>query len=434
MRKRAAKRESARGRVKPLPDSRAGRASERGEVGNGGGEDREMSIFSNFYRPPSATIASSKQNAVILPRVSDPYIGQIVADEFRILARVGAGGMGSVYKAEQALMGRFVAVKILHSHYAKRSDLVSRFHREARAMSQLSHPNTVKVFTSGQLDDGSFYFVMEFLEGRNLAETVRDHGPLAPARAIPIMSAICGALEEAHRAGIIHRDLKPENILLTNPGGLEDFPKLFDFGLAKVSSRQMRPGSQILTQRGMVFGTPEFMSPEQARGDLLDGRSDVYSLGIVLYEALTGRLPFDAHSSMDYLPMQIKAEPIPLSQRVEGLRFPPLIELVVMRALAKRPEARFPSAAIFGEALRFALENPDLTELPEIWSENAGSPVPIPTLSSKPTPLPTAPEVAPALAARPPAAVSQGSWWVLGAGIVLALGGVMALAWTLLNG
>src|SRR6185312_9925730 len=179
-------------------------------------------------------------------------------------------------------MNRMVAVKLLHPKLTNRKDLVSRFRREARAMSHLTHPNTVKVFLYGELDDVSLYIIMEFLEGKNLNQTVRAEGPFPIERALPLLIQVCGALEEAHRAGIIHRDLKPENIFVAKQGGMTDFPKVLDFGLAKLGERQMRPGSVILTQEGMVFGTPEFMSPEQAQGRSLAPSSDVYSLAVIL--------------------------------------------------------------------------------------------------------------------------------------------------------
>ena len=256
-------------------------------------------------------------------RPQDPFIGRdILNGQYQILQKIGSGGMGAVYKALQPEMNRMVGVKILHPKLANRKDLVSRFRREARAMSQLSHPNTTKVFMFGELDDGSLYIIMEFLEGRNLNQTVRAEGPFAMERALPVLISACGALDEAHKAGIIHRDLKPENIFLVQSGGLKDYPKLLDFGLAKVGERQMRPGSVILTQEGMVFGTPEFMSPEQAQGKTLTPASDIYSLATILYEVLTGKLPFDAKSAMDYIQLHVMAKPIPLSERVPGRTFP----------------------------------------------------------------------------------------------------------------
>jgi serine/threonine protein kinase len=252
--------------------------------------------------------------------------------------------------------GRMVGVKILHPKLANRKDLVSRFGREARALSQLSHPNTVRVFLYGELEDGALYIIMELLEGKNLNQTVRSEGPFPIARALPILIQACGALDEAHKAGIIHRDLKPENIFLVQSGAHRDFPKLLDFGLAKVGERQMRPGSVILTQEGMVFGTPEFMSPEQAQGKTLAPASDVYSLAVILYEVLTGKLPFEAKSAMDYIQLHVTGKPIPLNQRVAGMSFPPLLEQVMDRALAKREQDRFASAADFAAAMQAVLQ------------------------------------------------------------------------------
>lgn len=358
--------------------------------------------------------------------MTDSYVGQQVAGQFRILQRIGTGGMGAVYKAEQPEMNRFVAVKILHPKFMSRPDLVSRFRREARAMSHLSHPNTARVFLFGQLDDGACYFVMEYLEGRNLAQVVRAGGPMEQQRAIEIMVQVCGALEEAHQAGIIHRDLKPENIFLTTQGGIEDYPKVLDFGLAKVTERQMRPGSVILTQEGMVFGTPEFMSPEQARGEALGPPSDIYSLGVILYELLTGKLPIDGSKPIDFINNHINTAPHPLSKRGGGRSYLRGLEEVMMRALEKRPEQRFATAAEFGQALRDVVRGKLITAAVKA--------------------IPSAPSQAPA-----PASVSPGPslnveqtlpgpsglsnpilpWLVFGAGLLLALGGAAALvaAW-----
>src|SRR5690349_13871447 len=290
-------------------------------------------------------------------RPKDPFIGrEILGGQFQVLEKIGTGGMGSVYKASQPAMNRMVAIKILHPKLAGRKDLTSRFRREARAMSQLTHPNTVKVFAFGELEeDGSLYIVMEHLEGKNLNQTVRSEGPMAFERALPILIQVCGALEEAHRAGIVHRDLKPENIFLCNQGGLKDFPKVLDFGLAKVTEREMRPGSIILTQEGMVFGTPEFMSPEQAQGKPLTPASDIYSLAVILYEVLTGKLPFEARTAMEYIQQHVTAPPMPLEQRMPGKRFPPLLWTVLERAMRKRPEERFESAADFATAMQAVL-------------------------------------------------------------------------------
>jgi serine/threonine-protein kinase len=283
----------------------------------------------------------------------DPFIGRdILNGEFRILEKIGTGGMGSVYKANQTAMNRPVAVKILHPKLTNRKDLVSRFRREAKAMSHLSHPNTVRVLLYGELEDGSLYIVMEYLEGKNLNQTVRAEGAMPAERALPILIQVCEALEEAHRAGIVHRDMKPENVFLCTQGGLKDFPKVLDFGLAKVTEREMRPGSIMLTQEGMVFGTPEFMSPEQAQGRTLTPASDIYSLAVILYELLTGKLPFEARTPIEFLQLHVTAKPIPLSERVPGKTFDPALADVVAHALLKKPEERYQSGGQFSAALR----------------------------------------------------------------------------------
>jgi serine/threonine-protein kinase len=396
---------------------------------------------------PECALAFADEVGILAPVAADPYVGREIANQFRILEKIGSGGMGSVYKAEQPDMRRFVAVKILHPRYLSRPDLVSRFRREARAMSHLQHPNTAKVYLYGQLDDGACYFVMEYLAGRNLAQTVRAEGPMSPERAIAIMSQVCGALAEAHAQGIVHRDLKPENIFLTNLGGIADYPKVLDFGLAKVTEREMRPGSLILTQEGMVFGTPEFMSPEQARGEKLDGRSDIYSLGIILFELLTGKLPFDAAQPMEFIQRHIKDAPMTLQQRAPSRSFPPGLSEAIDKALAKKPQDRFQTANELAQALRDVIARPQPSTPPPAASVPPAQPV-APAFSPASQPVmpavqpiqaQPAPQPAPAPIQHAPSAPmgvappdngllsNKTALLVLGVGALLAVFGTIAL-------
>jgi serine/threonine protein kinase len=353
--------------------------------------------------------------------MEDPMIGkQVDNGEYRIVQRIGSGGMGAVYKAEQPSMNRFVAIKVLHSRYMARGDLVSRFRREARAMSQLSHPNTARVYKYGQLDDGSLYFVMEYLEGRNLVQEVKGVGLVDPERAIKIMLPVCAALDEAHRAGMIHRDLKPENIFLTNQGGSEDFPKVLDFGLAKVTEKQMGSMSMMhLTQQGAVFGTPEFMSPEQATGSELDRRSDIYSLGLILYEMLTGKLPFDATNKRDIMFAQVKEPPIPLGKRTPEILFPRGLEAVIAKAIAKAPDDRYQSALEFADALRSCLPG----QMPAAAARGAPAARAAARTEQASEPDPDPPSIP----------MSKTPYVVLAIGIALSLAGAVAIAVTLLS-
>lgn len=331
----------------------------------------------------------------------DPFIGRDILDgQFQILQKIGKGGMGSVYKALQPAMNRMVAVKILHPKLTSRKDLASRFRREARAMSHLAHPNTAKVFLYGELEDGSLYIVMELLEGKNMNQTVRSEGPMKLERAAAILAQVCPALEEAHRAGIIHRDLKPENIFLCQTAGMTDFAKVLDFGLAKVTEREMRPGSIALTQEGMVFGTPEFMSPEQAQGKKLTPASDTYSLAVILYEALTGKLPFEGKTSMDYIQHQVMTKPMSLAERAPSTVFPPLLQKVFDKALDKDPNKRFGSALDLSHALEAVLDGK--AELPSPLA--AQGPLPVPARSAPPSA--DVPPSAPSSADAPPSAIA----------------------------
>ena len=242
----------------------------------------------------------------------DPLIGQVIGGRYRITGVLGEGGMGIVYVAEQQMGStlRKVAVKTLHPHLSQDPSVLARFHRECGTVAQLEHPNTIKFYDFGATADGTLYIAMEFVKGKSLMDVIEE-GPIAPARTLKIMKQVCGALDEAHKLGIIHRDLKPENIILTDRAGETDFVKVLDFGIAARTESSDAQKEQKLTQQGMVLGTPPYMSPEQFTGKELDARSDIYSLGVMSYEMLTGRLPFEADTPWQWATQHMTAQPIP---------------------------------------------------------------------------------------------------------------------------
>jgi serine/threonine protein kinase len=277
-------------------------------------------------------------------------IGKTIDRRYVIQERLGAGGMGTVYIAQQTAVGRRVAIKVLPAAIADDLGAVKRFMQEARAASTLSHPNGITVHDFGQTEEGLLYLVMEYVEGATLARVLKDVRALPPERAVRVASQILSAVEDAHDRGIVHRDLKPDNVIIATRPGNPDFVKVLDFGLAKVAE----DGSgENLTKTGQVFGTPAYMSPEQARGERCDLRTDLYAIGVMLYEMLAGARPFDGDSPVSILVKHINEAPAPFAQRPAAVGVGPALESVVMRALAKRREDRFASA----REMRTALED-----------------------------------------------------------------------------
>ncbi len=276
----------------------------------------------------------------------DPLVGRTLPGGYVILELVGVGGMGRVYRAEQTNLGRTVAVKIVHPHLGGEESAAARFITEARAASSLNHPNSVSVIDFGKTEDDQLYLVMEFLRGKDLARVQYEEGPLPFRRIINVLRQVLAALSEAHALGIIHRDLKPENVVLepNRQGG--DFVKVVDFGLAKIHDNS--PG---ITNPGIVCGTPEYMSPEQGRGDPLDARSDVYAMGIILYQLLTNQLPFEAENGAQVVLMHINEPPIDPRQLVPEREIPTPLAEACLTALAKEPSKRFQDADAFSATL-----------------------------------------------------------------------------------
>ncbi len=332
------------------PDSVGRRAADRGDQSldrrQQPGERRAMGKARQHAG--GAIAASAAQQHDVEPDDSQPIIGHIIDGRYRVVELIGEGGMGKVYLAEHVEIGKRVALKVLHPSYSRMPDLVERFRREARAASKIGHPNIVDVTDSGTTADGSAYFVMEYLEGVELGGVIEREGALELARAIRIAQQMCRALAGAHAAGIIHRDLKPENVFLTIRDGNADFVKVLDFGIAKTTEAEdLR--ERRLTSPGMAMGTPEYMAPEQAAGRQADARCDVYALGAILYEMLTGVPPYQGDNFMEILTKKATVDPVSPSHLRSTI--PAQVSQLVMQAMARNPEDRPPSMEAFAYEL-----------------------------------------------------------------------------------
>ena len=275
----------------------------------------------------------------------DPMIGTLLDGRYLLLSLLGEGGMGYVYRANHVLMDKPVAVKLIHAELAHMEDVAKRFEREAKSSSRLTDPHCITVTDFGRTDDGTLYLVMEILEGDELDVRLAEQVALPVDETLRIISQILMGLAHAHEQGVVHRDLKPENVFLVDHGDEKDFVKILDFGIAKLAAGG---SSENLTKSGVVFGTPKYLSPEQALGDKTDHRVDLYAVGIMLYELLTGQPPFDAESAMDTLSMHLTKDPPSLA---EFGSFPRGLQEVFNKALAKKPEDRYASAEEFRAAL-----------------------------------------------------------------------------------
>jgi serine/threonine-protein kinase len=276
-------------------------------------------------------------------------VGQVIADRYHIQKKLGEGGMGQVYLAEHVKMGRRCAVKIMSPAMMKDPDAISRFNREAANASRIGHPNVCSIYDFGETPDGLIYLAMEFIEGRSLNAILDESGTLPIPRAASIITQCADALQVAHDLEIVHRDLKPDNIMVITAKG-RDTVKVVDFGIAKAVGAE--GGAQKVTKTGFVVGTPEYMSPEQLAGDPVDGRSDLYSLALVFYRMLTGGTPFPAESQQETMIKRLTDDPLPLASARPDIRFPPELQRVMDRALARMPQDRYASAAEFAREVR----------------------------------------------------------------------------------
>jgi eukaryotic-like serine/threonine-protein kinase len=293
---------------------------------------------------PDGTAQCPNDGSRLIRITEDPLLGREIDGRFELRTRIGAGGMGAVYRAWQRSVGREVAVKVIRSHVHADAQEIKRFMREAQLTSRLVHPNVVSVIDFGQTTDGLLYLAMELIPGRPLSAVLARDAPLTPARAVHLATQLCDALEVAHAANIVHRDLKPSNVMILD--GTGDRVKVLDFGLARPLGEHSK-----LTASDRVVGTPSYMSPEAARDQPLDGRADLYSLGVVLYEMLSAKVPF-AGEVREVLASKLREEAPPLPARV-----PPALARVVTRLLERDPARRHASAAVVREALGAALEH-----------------------------------------------------------------------------
>jgi eukaryotic-like serine/threonine-protein kinase len=284
----------------------------------------------------------------------DPRIGTLLAERYRIDALVGEGGMGKVYSAEHVLMRKRLAVKVLRRELTSVPEVVARFEREAMAAGNIEHPNVAGATDFGKLADGAVFLVLEFISGRSLRDEIA-RGPFAVDRALHITRQIASALSAAHAQGIVHRDLKPENVMLVERGGDPDFVKVLDFGIAKVplgdvAAKGGKQGNPI-TKAGMVFGTPEYMAPEQALGQTVDGRADLYALGVILFEMLSGVRPFSSQSSVGILGQQLSKPTPTFAERSPDLLVPPAVEQIARKLLSRDASERYESASELSRAI-----------------------------------------------------------------------------------
>jgi serine/threonine-protein kinase len=328
-------------------------------------------------------------------------VGQTLGGKYRVVKLLGEGGMGAVYEGEQQLgtTKRRVAIKTLHPHLSRDPKVKARFEREVGTIAELEHPNTIQVYDFGSTPEGILYIVMEFLQGRSLADLLEKEGALPPERALRIVQQICGSLGEAHGRGIVHRDLKPDNVVLVERAGQKDFVKVLDFGIAKRSKEEDKD-EQKLTQQGTVLGTPPYMSPEQFTGQPVDARSDVYSLGVMAYEMLTGRLPFRANTAWEWASQHMTQPPIPIESMAEGMRAPEPMRNAVRRALAKSVDQRLQTVKEFADAFSGAVPSPPVSAAsPSRAKTELGAPLDVAAAFG----APAGPGAAPPLAGPPQA-------------------------------
>ncbi len=333
------------------------------------------------------------------PGSEDPLLNRVLSERYRILKKLGEGGMGVVYLAEHVVIEKKIALKVLFPDLTRRSDLVQRFMQEAKSASRINHENVIDITDFGQSPEGYVFIAMEYLVGQDLGGVLKASGPMPWPRAQPIILQIVKALRAAHERAIVHRDMKPENVFILPRDDGREFVKVLDFGIAKVLG--LDEDAPRLTRTGMIFGTPEYMSPEQAQGQSVDHRVDIYAVGCIMYHMLTGDVPFRAESFMGILSKHMMEAPVPPSTRNPSIE--PAVEAIINRAMEKDPDKRFQTMREFVDALVPLGYVPDMsgaismstgmpayrTGMPSrVPNATPGTPAPQPTARPQATPAP----------------------------------------------
>jgi len=384
-----------------------------------GGSDAAKILQPAMQAAAGAAPASAKPaaRATKRPKTSDDvYLGQVLNNRFKVESKIGEGGFGAVYRGVQLATGRKVALKLLHPDMTKDDNLVARFRREGMVLCNLRDAHTITTYDFDQTPSGTLYIAMELLEGKSLHQVFHEEAPLDWKRVFKILTEMCSSLAEAHAQGIVHRDLKPENIYLETRPGNPEFVKILDFGIAKVMRGEtIDPQSPQLTATGQTLGTLEYMSPEQLMGKALDGRSDVYALGVLAYEMITGRLPFpDAKGPAGLITAQLKQTPMPPSQACPQAMLPRSADRAILKCLEKDKNNRFPDVSALSVALQevisgqsselaamkqvAATPQPPRTQTADMLETRRGDPLslhqppPMPMASPAPAPRPQAPQ------------------------------------------
>ncbi len=293
-----------------------------------------------FCPSDGTTLRSAQAGASLL--------GSVLADRYHIIEKLGEGGMGAVYLGEHVKMGRRSAIKVMTQALSQDPDAIARFNREAANAARINHPNVCGIYDFGETSDGTIFLAMELIEGESLTDLLKREAPLGLHRATALLRQTADALQAAHDLGIVHRDLKPDNIMIARARNGSDLVKVVDFGIAKAMGGEE---GQKVTRTGLVVGTPEYMSPEQLSGDVMDGRSDVYSLALVFFRILTGVLPFQAESAQEVMIKRLTDEPTKLEDALPGGNFPPRLQQVMDHVLQRMPTDRFESADAFAQAV-----------------------------------------------------------------------------------